>query len=93
MSAKIIPKKSTVADKVPDSNDIDVGEIAINLSDGIIYSKDSGDTIVNLSGALELHTHSISQVDGLNSELDDKLDVSTYEEDRQNDFNLLFALS
>lgn len=78
MAAKIIPKKSTVADKVPEATDLDAGEIAINLTDAKIYAKHTDNTIVNLSGAAELHTHTISQVTDLQSELDSKVDTSTY---------------
>lgn len=74
-STKIIPKKSTVVDKIPKPKDLEIGEIAINIADGKIYSKDSSDTIVNLTGALELHEHSISQIKGLQETLDKKLGV------------------
>ena len=72
MSAKIIPKKSSVAAKIPSGASLEVGEIAINLTDGVIYSKDGSGTVVNLSGAPELHTHSISQVSGLQTALNGK---------------------
>ena len=40
MAIKIIPKKSVVADKVPLAGDLAVGELAINLKDKKIFSKD-----------------------------------------------------
>jgi len=40
MAIKIIPKKSVVADKVPLAGDLTVGELAINLKDKKIFSKD-----------------------------------------------------
>lgn len=79
MSTTVVPKKSTVSGKVPDAIDLALGEIAINHTDGKIYSKHPNDgTIVNLSGAEELHTHSISQVNNLQSSLDAKVDDSEY---------------
>lgn len=77
MTAKIIPKKSTVASKVPDSLDLEVGEVAINLTDAIFYAKHPDGSIVNLSGAPELHTHTISQISNLQSSLDGKVDKIT----------------
>jgi len=76
MTAKIVPKKSTVSGKIPDAASLSSGEIAINLTDGKLYAKHTDGTIVNLSGAPELHTHQISQVDGLQSALDGKADSS-----------------
>ena len=74
MATTIIPKKSTMAGKIPDATSLSSGEIAINLTDGKIYAKHTDGSIVDLTGALELHTHSISQVDGLQSALDGKVD-------------------
>lgn len=77
MSQVIIPKKSTVADKIPLTTDLQAGEICINLTDGIVYAKHTDGSIVNLTGALELHTHTISQVDNLQTTLDTKLDAGS----------------
>lgn len=44
--AIIKPKRSTVAAKVPLTGDLDTGEIAVNLTDKIIYTKDGGGTVV-----------------------------------------------
>jgi len=74
MAITIIPKKSSVTGKVPDSTSLAVGEIAVNLADGKIYTKRSDNTVINLSGSLEGHTHSISDVSGLQTELDGKVD-------------------
>lgn len=54
--ATIISKFSETSSSQP-TTAIAVGELAINLADGKIYSKDSGDLIVNLSGAPEIHDH------------------------------------
>lgn len=49
--ARIILKKSSVANKVPVSADLEVGELAINLADSKLYSKDSSNNILDLSAA------------------------------------------
>jgi hypothetical protein len=74
MSTKIIPKKSTIAGKIPAN--LFLGEIAINYNDGILYGRHPDGSIVSLSGAMELHNHAISQVTGLQTELDSKENVS-----------------
>jgi len=48
MATKIIPKKSTVAAKVPLVADLDQGELAINLTDKKIYSKNGSNAIVEM---------------------------------------------
>mgnify|MGYP001773588154 CR=1 FL=1 len=76
MTAKVLPKKTVTAGKVPSTTDLDLGEIAINYEDGVLYGRHPNGTIVNLTGALELHNHSISQVTGLQTALDGKVDDS-----------------
>lgn len=49
MATKIIHKKSSVASKVPLAADLEVGEIALNLEDQKIYSKQSDGTVVVMS--------------------------------------------
>lgn len=49
---KIILKKSTVAGKVPTTSDLDIGEVAINLADGMMYSKKDASTIVSIGNQL-----------------------------------------
>jgi hypothetical protein len=46
MANKIILKKTSTASKVPLSTDLDVGEIAINLADQKLYSKNAGGTVI-----------------------------------------------
>lgn len=41
-------KRSSVPGKVPDSNDLIVGEIAINTADGVLYTKHSDNTIKSI---------------------------------------------
>ncbi len=45
MPNRIIPKKSSVASKVPANTAIQVGEIASNLTDRILYSKDGNNAV------------------------------------------------
>lgn len=46
MATKIIHKKSTVASKVPLATDLEQGELAVNLTDQKIYSKDGSNNVV-----------------------------------------------
>lgn len=50
MANKIIPKKSSVPSAVPTPAQLDVGEIAFNLADKKIYSKDAGGTVIEMGG-------------------------------------------
>lgn len=60
--SKIVLKKSSVVGKVPTTDDIDYGELAINYADGKLYYKKSDnsiDTFVSASG-----TSGVVSVDG-----------------------------
>ncbi len=46
MANKIIIKKSSVASKVPLAADLEVGELAVNLSDQKLYSKNASGTVI-----------------------------------------------
>ena len=48
MATKIIHKKSSVAGNEPATGDLAVGEIAINLADAKLYTRDTNDTIIEL---------------------------------------------
>ena len=50
MATQIIHKKSSVAAKVPLASDLAVGELALNLADQKIYSKQTNGTVVELGG-------------------------------------------
>jgi len=54
MATKVLLKKSSVAGKVPVTNDLEYGELALNYSDGKLYFKNSANTIQNFSSQLEL---------------------------------------
>jgi len=49
MATKIIHKKSSVAEKIPLSTDLEVGELALNLLDRKIYSKQTDGTVVEMA--------------------------------------------
>jgi len=51
MTTKIIIKNSSVPDKEPDAGALEVGELAINLADKKLYSKDTGDTVFEIGAA------------------------------------------
>ena len=49
MATVIKLKKSEVADSVPDTGDLVVGEVAINTVDQKIYVRDSNDNIITVA--------------------------------------------
>jgi len=49
MATKIIHKKSSVGAKIPLASDLEVGELALNLTDQKIYSKQTDGTVVEMS--------------------------------------------
>ena len=51
MTTIIKPKRSEVAASVPQSSDLQTGELAINSTDGKMYIKDSGNVIREIGGA------------------------------------------
>ncbi len=44
-------KRSTVPGKIPLSTDLEIGELALNTADGVLYTKHSDDTIKQIGGA------------------------------------------
>lgn len=50
MANKIIIKKSSVASKVPVAGDLDVAELAVNLADAKLYTKNASGTVIQLGG-------------------------------------------
>ena len=50
MANKIILKKSSVASKIPLSTDLEVGELAVNLADAKLYSKNAAGTVIAVGG-------------------------------------------
>lgn len=53
MATKLILKKSSVTEKVPLTTDLDVGEVAINLADKKLFSKDGNNNIIEF-GSVEV---------------------------------------
>jgi hypothetical protein len=53
MPNKIILKKSSVASKVPLATDLEIGEIAVNLVDQKLYSKNASGTVVLVGNAAQ----------------------------------------
>ncbi len=49
MANTIKLKRSSVPGRVPDANDLEVGELAVNTADGVIYTKHSDNTIRTVS--------------------------------------------
>jgi hypothetical protein len=56
-SPKIIPKKSTIAERVPVSGDLDAGEICINHADKKLYAKHPSTGVIQEIGSLSAHSH------------------------------------
>lgn len=50
MANKIILKKSSVANKVPLATDLEIGELAVNLADAKLYSKNASGTVISVGG-------------------------------------------
>lgn len=51
MASKIKLKKSAVAGKVPLSTDLEYGEIAINYNDGLLFFKNSSNTVQSIGAS------------------------------------------
>ena len=50
MANTIIIKNSTTSGVVPGTGDVDVGELALNVEDRKMYTKNSGGTVVQVGG-------------------------------------------
>lgn len=64
MATKILLKKSLTGGSVPVAGDIDAGEIAINLVDRKVYSKDGGGAVIRMDGAYVDSTAPSNPVEG-----------------------------
>ena len=53
MANKIILKKSNQPGKIPTQNVLEYGEVAINLSDKRLYSKDTANSLKIIEGNLK----------------------------------------
>lgn len=50
MANKLILKRSSVPAKVPLATDLEIGELAVNLADAKLYTKNPSGTVIELSG-------------------------------------------
>jgi hypothetical protein len=64
MATKILLKKSLTGGSVPVAGDIDAGEIAINLVDRKVYSKDGAGAVIRMDGAFVDSTAPSNPVEG-----------------------------
>ena len=60
----VITKKSTVAGKVPLDTDLQIGELAVNTADGLIFTKHSDSTVVEINKSAMLDIQSSVQFGG-----------------------------
>ena len=51
MATVILPKRSETALSIPSSGSLEVGELAMNVTDGKFYTKTSGGTVKEIGGA------------------------------------------
>jgi hypothetical protein len=51
MSNKVLLKRSSVAGRVPSASTLEYGELALNYSDGVLYYKDTSNTVQSISGS------------------------------------------
>jgi hypothetical protein len=73
MATKVLLKKSSVADKVPVTDDLEYGELALNYADGKLFFKDSTNTIRSFttsSGTVQISnggTGATTRADAINN--------------------------
>lgn len=51
MANKVLLKRSSVAGKQPNATDLEYGELALNYQDGVLYYKDTSNTVQSISGS------------------------------------------
>jgi hypothetical protein len=64
MATKILLKKSTTAGNIPSTSEVEAGELAVNLVDRKIYTKDGSGAVVRLDGAYVDSSAPASPVEG-----------------------------
>ena len=57
MASVIKLKRSSSAGAIPAGSDLEVGEVAINLADRVIYSKQAGGAVVRIGEAALANTN------------------------------------
>jgi hypothetical protein len=50
MANKVVIKRTSVSGREPTASDIDVGELAVNLADKKLFTKDGAGTVIQLGG-------------------------------------------
>src|SRR6056300_1231872 len=64
MATKIILKKSSISGNIPTAEQLDVGEVAVNLADQKLFSKTATGDVVEIGGASALNSFTdISYID------------------------------
>lgn len=69
MSTIIKIKRSELIGSTPTLNDIEVGEVALNSADKIIYVRDSSDNVVPVANYIDLPPDLIDRLDALQAAL------------------------
>lgn len=96
MANKIVLKKSSVAAKVPLSTDLEVGEIAVNLTDQKLYSKKTDGTVIlvgtgtngdNVIGASSSTDNALVRFDGTTGKLIQNSTVTLDDNGNANNIN------
>jgi len=64
MATKILLKKSTTAGNIPATNEVEAGELAVNLVDRKIYTKDGSGAVIRLDAAYVDSTAPSNPVEG-----------------------------
>lgn len=62
MATKIIHKKSSVAGRIPDSSDLEYGEIAVNYADGYLYYKSNTNAVLRFNDSAQSQTNTTTQI-------------------------------
>lgn len=75
MATIIKPKRSEVTDSLPTTGDLEVGEIAMNVADGLIYTRNSSNFIVPVSNYVDIDP---AVVDSRLNAIESILTISTF---------------
>ena len=61
MSTVIKPKRSFTTGSIPQTSDLEIGEIAMNIADGKLYTKANANTVKEIGGASAVNIQSVLQ--------------------------------
>jgi hypothetical protein len=62
MANKIVIKRSSVAGKIPLATDLDVGELAVNLTDKVLFTKDAAGDVIPLDQQVDYYIKASSAI-------------------------------